>query len=202
MSFLKKLTGNQEEQKGQDEEQAAQKYVLTCLKILQQTAHGPLAALAHDFTVTLEQKSVKATFLWQRRTVELTQAANEETERLGKLEAWRQFCKNGLTSRLQAVGCDGRLQLSTDNENVSLTVDPDVPELVTGTLRDGRTSTTKLEWRPWRWLNLIEQEVAAHPEATCVVLDETLSFASVKLPKEILLSITVPLTFIFKDHRR
>ena len=206
MSFLKKLTGNQEkdkeEQKIQDEEQAAQKYVLTRLKTLQQTFPGPVTELAHDFEVVIEQKSCKATWLWQKRKAELTQAANEEVERLGRIEAWRQFCKNGLTSRIQAVGCDGRLQLSTDNENVSLTVDPDVPELVTGTLKDGRTATTKLQWKPWRWFNLIEQELAAHPEATCVSLDETLSFGSVKVPGAVLLSINVPLTVIFKDHGR
>lgn len=206
MTFLKKLTGNQEaqkdkeEQKIQEEEQTAQKYVLTCLKILQQTDGGPLAALAHDLQVIIEQKSCKATLLWQKRKAELTQAANEEAERRDKIEAWRQFCKNSLSTS------DGMLHLGTDNENVSLTVDPNVPEVITGTLRDGRTATTKLKWRPWRWLNLIDQEKAAHPEATRVSLDEALAFESgmrcENEKKEILLSIVVPLTFIFKDHGR
>ena len=191
MTFLKKPTD-------QDEEQAAQKYVLAYLKTLQQTGPGPLAQLAHDFQVTLEQKSVKATLLWQRQKAELTRAVNEEAARLGKLEDWRQFCKDGLTAS------DGMLQLSTDNENVSLTADPNVPELVTGTLRDGRTATTKLEWRPWRWFILIETEVVAHPDSRRVVLDETLSFASVRRypGQDILLAINVPLMFLFKEHGR
>jgi hypothetical protein len=191
MTFLKK-TDNQ------DEEQAAQKYVLTCLKILQQTSHGPLAELAHDFEVTIEQKSSRPTLLWQRHKAELIQASNEEAAYRGKLEAWRQFCKDGLTTS------DGMLQLSTDREDVSLTADPNVPELIKGAMRDGRTATTKLEWRPWRWINLIEQEVAANLDSRRVVLDETLSFASVQRypEKDILLAISVPLTFLFKDHGR
>jgi len=199
MSFLKKLTGNQEkdkeEQKIQDEEQEAQKYVLTYVKTLQQTSSTPpIADLAHDLEIVIEQKSCKGTLLWQKQKRILIQAAAEEAERRGRLEAWRLFCENNLT--LQA----GKyvLQLGTDCEDVTLTVDPNVPELITGTFRDGRTATTKLEWRPWRWRNIIDQELAAHPEATRVSLDESLSFGSVKLPQEILLAISVRLTFIFK----
>jgi hypothetical protein len=203
MNFLKKFTGNQdkdkEEQKIQDEEEAAQKYVLAQLKTLQQTAPWPeIAELAHDFAVTLEQKSVKATLLWQRQKTELTRAVNEEAARLGKIEAWRQFCKNGL------ITSDGMLQLSTDNENVSLTADPDTPEVIKGAMRDGRTATTKLQWKPWRWLILIEAECAANPDSRRVVLDECLSFQSARRypEKDILLRISVPLTFLFKDRGR
>lgn len=193
MSFLKKLINNREEQKDQ-EEQEAQKYILTYIKTLQQTSPTPVAELAHDLEVIIEQKSCKATLLWQKQKKELIQAAAEEAERVGRLEAWRLFCENNLS--LQA----GKyvLQLGTDREDVTLTVDPNVPELITGTFRDGRTATTKLKWKPRRWLNLIEQELTAHPEATRVSLDEALSFGSVKLPKEILLAINLPLTFIFK----